>query len=273
MNTEQELSKTKLIEIYRFTHSCDEPHRDPKEEWCGKYSINFTEKDQFGLRVGKNDWLMTTKEVFFTKPDLIFSCRHFEEIPNDICFSVCFDEKFVEEIRSVADINLKNYQPSISLNNRLSFLHWKLTHAVLQKNNHLEIQSLAGELFVSTTSQEKPKKLFCQKQRKQHFERVEEVSNLLKASFSENHSLDSISQHVGMSPFHFARTFKELSGLAPHQYLLKIRMEKARELLLENLSVTKTCYAVGFSNFSHFIRSFNRYYGVSPKKIAFKKNP
>ena len=122
MNHESALCKTNLVEIFRFTHSCEEPHHDPREEYCPKYSINFTEKDRFDLYVGKNKWLMTSKEVFFTKPDLVFRCRHFEEIPQDICFSVCFDENFVEEIRGVADVSLKNYKPAVKLNNRLAFI-------------------------------------------------------------------------------------------------------------------------------------------------------
>jgi AraC-like DNA-binding protein len=271
MNHEQALCKTNLVGIYRFTHSCEEPHRDPKEEFCDSYSINFTEQDQFGLRVGPDEWLMTDKQVFFTQPGMVFRCRHFAEIPRDVCVSVNFDDGFVEEIRRAADLSLTNYRPALKLNNRLAFLHWRLAQSVLRQETSLAIETLAGELFVTAAEPKEPRKLCGDKLKRRYFERVEAAGNLLKTSYAENHSLGSLSRRMGMSSFHFARVFRELSGVAPHQYLLRVRLEKAVELLLENLSVTETCYAVGFTNLSHFIRTFTRRFGVSPAKFSLSK--
>ena len=67
-----------------------------------------------------------------------------------------------------------------------------------------------------------------------------------------------------MSLFHFARVFRELTGLPPHRYLLRTRLERAAQRLRTGDSVTNTCYAVGFSNLSHFTRSFRRRFGVAP---------
>jgi len=71
-----------------------------------------------------------------------------------------------------------------------------------------------------------------------------------------------------MSPFHFARVFRELVGTPPHRYLLTVRLARAAALLREGTTVTDTCFAVGFGNFSHFIRLFRRTFGVSPSHFS-----
>ena len=69
----------------------------------------------------------------------------------------------------------------------------------------------------------------------------------------------------GMSPAHFSREFRRAVGLPPHQYMMKLRLERAREALLAHdarvLDVAQDC---GFSDASHFSRAFSGQYGMSP---------
>lgn len=70
-----------------------------------------------------------------------------------------------------------------------------------------------------------------------------------------------------MSPFLFARIFRELIGVPPHKYLVRLRLERARLLLESGMSVTDVCYTVGFNNLSHFIRTFSAHFGVLPSNL------
>jgi len=99
-------------------------------------------------------------------------------------------------------------------------------------------------------------------------QRVERTRELLESAFSQSHSLGSLSREAGMSPFHFARVFRQLTGAPPHRYLLRVRLAQAAQRLRQGASVTDTCYACGFNNLSHFIRLFRRSYGVSPSQFA-----
>lgn len=75
-----------------------------------------------------------------------------------------------------------------------------------------------------------------------------------------------------MSPYHFARTFKHVTGVAPHQYVLKVRLERAKSLLLRgNLSIAEVAHKVGFFDQSHFTRYFKRLVGVTPQ-ILLRQN-
>jgi AraC-like DNA-binding protein len=69
-----------------------------------------------------------------------------------------------------------------------------------------------------------------------------------------------------MSPFHFARVFRELAGTPPHQYLLRVRLTEAARRLRDGDRVTNACFASGFSHLSHFGRLFHRRFGVLPSQ-------
>jgi AraC family transcriptional regulator len=68
-----------------------------------------------------------------------------------------------------------------------------------------------------------------------------------------------------LSPFHFARAFKQSFELPPHRYLTLRRIERAKELLRQpDLSVTRIGLNVGFSDTSSFSVAFRRETGVTP---------
>ncbi|MEW6497951.1 MAG: AraC family transcriptional regulator [Cyanobacteriota bacterium] len=84
-------------------------------------------------------------------------------------------------------------------------------------------------------------------------------------------TLAKIATSVGMSPYHFARVFKQATGLPPHQYLIKRRIEKAKSLLTQtHLAIAEIAYRVGFASQSHFTTLFRKHTGMTPK--AYRDN-
>lgn len=78
-------------------------------------------------------------------------------------------------------------------------------------------------------------------------------------------TLEDLSKTAAMSPFHFARSFKRATGLPPHQYVTKQRIELAKSLLRDTpLPVTEVANRAGYENVSHFIRLFKRLTGGTP---------
>lgn len=81
-------------------------------------------------------------------------------------------------------------------------------------------------------------------------------------------SLSDLAALVQMSPFHFARLFKKSSGFAPHQFVIRCRVERAKELLLQGkLGIADIATEVGFANQSHLTRHFKRIVGVTPSAV------
>jgi AraC family transcriptional regulator len=77
--------------------------------------------------------------------------------------------------------------------------------------------------------------------------------------------LAELSAEAHMSQYHFARLFKESTGLPPHRFVVQRRIERARALLLEgHLSIDAVARAVGFRTRSHFSMVFHRHTGSPP---------
>ena len=77
--------------------------------------------------------------------------------------------------------------------------------------------------------------------------------------------LVELSALVHMSPYHFARLFKRSTGLPPHRFLVRCRIDEARALLADRTaSIAEISRSVGFRTSSHFTTTFRRITGVTP---------
>jgi len=95
------------------------------------------------------------------------------------------------------------------------------------------------------------------------------TKNLIDTHFENDLHLDLLSKKVFASKFHLIRLFKRYYGLTPRQYLIDKRVAKSKELLKNGMSVTETCFAVGFESLGSFSTLFKAKTGESPSK--FKK--
>jgi AraC family transcriptional regulator len=100
--------------------------------------------------------------------------------------------------------------------------------------------------------------------------KLKKVQAYIADNLFEKITLDDLSALAGLSTYHFARLFKATTGLAPYQYLQKLRMEQSQRLLLEtDLPVIQVGLEVGIENPSHFSSFFKQYTGLSP--TAYRK--
>jgi AraC family transcriptional regulator len=91
------------------------------------------------------------------------------------------------------------------------------------------------------------------------------VAQYIEEHLSEDVPLPALAELVGLSPYHFARAFKQSFGLPPHRYLTSRRIEKAKSLLAQPaVSVTQIGFDLGFSEVSSFTNAFRKHAGLSP---------
>ncbi|HEX2684173.1 MAG TPA: AraC family transcriptional regulator [Ferruginibacter sp.] len=96
------------------------------------------------------------------------------------------------------------------------------------------------------------------------YKRVVQAKIFIDAQFSEKVDLDNIADEALFSKFHFIRLFKSMYGSTPHQYLVRVRMEKAKLFLQKGIPAAKTCFAVGFDSVSSFTALFKRHTSLTP---------
>lgn len=88
---------------------------------------------------------------------------------------------------------------------------------------------------------------------------------LMRERMAEDISLDDLAAEAQLSPFHFARMFKQSVGVPPRVYLTQLRMEKACELLEQtDLPITDIAFEVGYSTNQVLARVFTKYQHMSP---------
>jgi AraC-like DNA-binding protein len=87
----------------------------------------------------------------------------------------------------------------------------------------------------------------------------------MHASPDGNLTLSQLSQEVGLSPYHFARAFKISTGEPPHRHHLRIRLERARELIeATDRKIGDIAAEVGYEDSSYFSRAFRTHFGIRP---------
>lgn len=96
---------------------------------------------------------------------------------------------------------------------------------------------------------------------------VKKAAQYIEEHYTEQLSLQIISDALNLSASHLGMLFKDFYGVSIWNYVLTKRLIRARTLLLEDLSVSEACEQSGFTDYAHFIKMFHKVYGISPAKL------
>jgi transcriptional regulator GlxA family with amidase domain len=94
------------------------------------------------------------------------------------------------------------------------------------------------------------------------------VRDLLRECLHEPLTLDDLAVEAEISAWHLLRAFRQAFGETPHEYLTRLRLRQAQDLLtVSGRSVTEICFDVGFTSLGSFSALFRREVGVSPAEF------
>jgi len=94
--------------------------------------------------------------------------------------------------------------------------------------------------------------------------RVRRAVEYLHEFFADTIPLAALASQANLSKFYFARSFRAMTGFAPHQYQTLLRLQAARRLLEAGASVEAAADEAGFADAPHLTRTFGEWLGVSP---------
>lgn len=97
---------------------------------------------------------------------------------------------------------------------------------------------------------------------------IREAKNYIKANLKSTISLDQISAIAGFNPSYFSSLFKKETGITFSEYIIQVRMERAKELLKEtDWNISVICEEVGYFDLKSFTKNFKKYTGLRPNEF------
>ena len=251
---------TPSVTLAVFDHPPGAVHNDPEHEVAERHSISFVESGSFDVHVRGERWRFSPGAIFVTERELEFSCTHDSDCPVDRCLSVSYGPQTVEDL---LDAGVPGLQPRAEWSSaRQRFLRHRLGSCV--PGDELRLELIAGALFQSVAAGGASLPVRARQQVTDVMRRIDRAVELIEADFARQLTLRELAAAAGMSVYHFARVFRELTGLPAHRYLIAVRLRHAAQRLAEGQSVTRTCYDVGFASLSHFVTAFRKRFGIAP---------
>lgn len=97
------------------------------------------------------------------------------------------------------------------------------------------------------------------------FKKVCAGRDYIAGNYLNTFDLSRVASRANLSPFHFCRVFKNTFGETPNAFLIRLRIETAKRILVtENASIMEVCESVGYSSLGSFSSKFSEQVGMSP---------
>lgn len=104
--------------------------------------------------------------------------------------------------------------------------------------------------------------------------RIQDAATYMETQYSHRITMEDVAAHIHLSEKYLCKRFKELYGIPPQQYLTKVRMRRATQLLADtHLQIKDIATSVGFSSPLYFSNVFRHFCGISPSEYRTKKQP
>ncbi|MBQ9131716.1 MAG: helix-turn-helix transcriptional regulator [Clostridia bacterium] len=227
---------------------------------------------------GRQDWLLfyvaKESETFFLPHQVKLSQGSFLLFaPGEPQHHIYTGNKTAEfyyvhfQCRALPDcFSLKTSHPyTVACESRVCAIFEEILAETLEKAPHYELLSLSGLLQLLSLMQREGH--VTEHPAGAQWKRIAYVIQHMNKHYASNLRLEDYAAMCCISKYHFLRLFRQVTGTAPMEYRMRLRMETAKELLEENeLSVSRIGEEVGFPSPAYFSDAFRKYTGVSPRQ-------
>ena len=254
------------------------PRYDMQYHWHTQYEIIRIISGSFQLKLEKSTKLYQAGDIIFitsgtlhggTPYDCIYECIVF-----DLQILLKDNHACSRIIRDIIDqkITITTFLSEKSDNILPIVKH--LCHALSSKKNGSEfmVQGYLYHLLGTIINEHLYEQAHQNMVSAERISSVKNVLTFISDNYSNNISLDDLARIASMNSKYFCRYFRSLTGRTPIDYLNYYRIECACEMLsTKDITIREVAISCGFNDESYFIKTFNKYKGITPKQ--FMKSP
>jgi AraC family transcriptional regulator len=247
-------------------YRCDaRPGDTPFVEVHGSHSVAYVRKGSFGYRARGQSTELVAGSLLIGSPGEEYACSH-DHAAGDECLAFQLTPELAESLGGSPETWRRGFLPPLP---ELIVLG-ELGQAAAEGKSDVALDEvgllLAARFLDVAAGQARAPVTVSPRDRA----RAVAAALHLDDHAAESIDLDTISTEADLSPFHFLRIFARVVGVTPHQYLIRARLRRSARLLAAGgRSITDIALDVGFADLSHFVRTFRRAAGVSPR--AFRR--
>lgn len=96
---------------------------------------------------------------------------------------------------------------------------------------------------------------------------IQDVLNYVADNLSDRCSVDQVAEQFKVGRSKFQADFRAVTGIPYHQYLIRLRLKLAYDMIIEGNSIVKTAMECGYSSEAHFIKAFREYWNCTPGQL------
>ena len=237
------------------------PHDHDAEELTTANSVALVLSGTFIVRDRHGTSLLSEGSYFLASAGHCFACSH-RHGEGDRCLSFRFEPELFDRIARDAGASPEFAHNRLAPVRPLAPLTARARRAMAQPalmdEIAIELAGTAIELAGRGRRASAPSP---------HEGRMSEVLRYMAEYSAAPHTVAGLASMAKLSPYHFLRSFKAVTGVTPHQWLLRARLRAAAEKLAATKApITDIALDVGFDDLSNFTRTFHAEFGASPRQ-------
>ncbi len=237
----------------------------PFEEQHNAMSVSLVLAGTFQNETEGRTELLAPGALMLGNYGTCFMCSH-EHAAGDRCLAFHYTPEFFEQIAADAGYTKINFEttripPLRELSRANALIHARLAQPDANWDD-VAIDIAVRALALANHSVRRPRA-----PSRTMRSRVTESIRAIEENPAADHSLQKLAAAAGVGPYYYLRTFETITGVTPHQFLLRTRLRyAAQRIAQEELQIACIAFASGFGDLSNFNHTFRAEFGVTPRQ-------